>query len=320
MSGTTPPMGIEVQATYFGFSQGLVNAMFVRWKIINKSDADYDSLFVSLWSDTDLGDGNDDMTGCDTTLDLTYAYNGGAVDAEYGIPPADGFVILQGPAVPGLPTDSALSEGVWKKGTKNLRAFSNVGIMKSSPPQDPPLADSTFPGIVHGYQVGINGYTGQPFIDPTTNQPSRFMFWGDPVTESGWTMTKSGFSPRDIRSMISAGPITLARQDTQEIVGAFDIAQGSDRLNSVTLLRQSVDIVRQTFLANFSNVPSVTATLGGPPANPAITIICNTKNSSATAAQATIRKKTDLWSHCSLFLTTVCTVMGPRAIRFLLIQ
>ncbi len=69
--GVTQPMGIEVQATYFGFSKALPDVMFVRWKIINKSDADYDSVFVSLWSDTDLGNASDDMIACDSVRQLT---------------------------------------------------------------------------------------------------------------------------------------------------------------------------------------------------------------------------------------------------------
>ena len=127
--GTTAPMGIEAQATYFGFANVFPNIMFVRWKIINKSDADYDSVFVSLWSDTDLGDGNDDMAACDTTLNLVYVYNGDNNDgtpAGYGNkPPSDGFVLLQGPKVPGQPTDSAISEGLYTHGYKNLRAYSS---------------------------------------------------------------------------------------------------------------------------------------------------------------------------------------------------
>ncbi|HTX17100.1 MAG TPA: FlgD immunoglobulin-like domain containing protein [Bacteroidota bacterium] len=265
--GGTAPMGIEVQATYFGFNQpnALGNTMFVRWKIINKSDADYDSLFISMWSDIDLGDGNDDMIGCDTTRSLTYVYNGDnddATSAGYGTkPPADGFVFFEGPMVKGGPLDSAISEGKWKRGYKNLKATSNSAFFNThiGDFQDPPLGNVSFAQSAYEYQNGISGTTHQPIIDPTTNLPCKYVFPGDPVTETGWTMTRSGYSPQDVRGMISTGPINLAKGDTQEVVGAFVIAQGKDRLQSVTLLRQYCDEAQAAFNANFG-VPAVKVT------------------------------------------------------------
>ncbi len=116
------------------------------------------------------------------------------------------------------------------------------------------------------------------------------MFWGDPVTESGWTMTKSGRFPQDIRGMISVGPFTLAKQDTQEIVGGFAIAQGSDRLNSIVLLRQYVDVARKSFIKNFATVPVINATVDTHSANPVISFVCDPKNSLTQSVDLTLRK------------------------------
>lgn len=98
--GATMPMGVEVQTTYFGFDADIwtQNVMFIRWKLINKSDADYDSVFFGMWSDSDLGDANDDCAGVDVQRNLEYVYNGDSLDEGgngYGLkPPADGFVLL----------------------------------------------------------------------------------------------------------------------------------------------------------------------------------------------------------------------------------
>ena len=114
--GFTLPMGIEVQVNYFGFDSAgaLGNTMFVQWKIINKSDASYDSVFVSLWSDTDLGDAADDMVGVDTLRNLAFAYNADNDDGTFhgygSTPPADGFVLLYGPMVQSGKSDSAMTE------------------------------------------------------------------------------------------------------------------------------------------------------------------------------------------------------------------
>ena len=268
--GRTNPMGLEIQTTYFGFDQpGAVgNIMFMRWKIINKSDADYDSAFISMWSDTDMGDANDDMVAVDTTRKLGYVYNGDNDDgtaAGYGSkPPSCGFVFFQGPKVSGLSTDTALFEGKKFGGYKNLKAYSHAFYTNGGVWSDPSLGSVLFAEQAYNYQNGLIGSTGQPFINPQTNQPSKFVFPGDPVTGSGWTQDKSAINPTDVRSMISAGPFTLAQGDTQEIVGGFVIAQGTDRLKSIELLRLYTDVAQEAFDVNF--------VLPSPPPQPKITV------------------------------------------------
>lgn len=271
-TGRTNPMGIEIQTTYFGFDQpgALGNIMFMRWKIINKSDADYDSVFISMWSDTDLGDANDDLSGVDTLRKLAYVYNGDNDDGTasgYGNkPPADGFVFFQGPRVPGQPTDTALFEGKKIAGSKNLPGTSHVVYFNGGGGlgwNDPPLGNVAFAEQAYNYQNGLLGPTGAQYINPQTNQPSKFVFPGDPVTNTGWIHTNTA-TPQDVRSMISSGPFTLAKGDTQEIVGGFVIAQGADRLNSIAILRLYTAVAQEAFDVNFA--------LASPPPQPKITV------------------------------------------------
>jgi len=67
-----------VQRTIWGYrNRGLLdNVVFVQTRLINRSGASIDSMFVSQWSDPDIGNAVDDFAGCDTTRDLGYAYNG----------------------------------------------------------------------------------------------------------------------------------------------------------------------------------------------------------------------------------------------------
>ncbi|MFA6469969.1 MAG: hypothetical protein WCW35_13815 [Bacteroidota bacterium] len=268
--GRTSPMGLEIQTTYFGFDQpgAIGNIMFMRWKIINKSDADYDSVFISMWSDTDMGDANDDMTAVDTVRKLSYTYNGDNDDgtaAGYGSkPPSVGFVFFQGPIVAGAATDTALFEGEKIGGARNLKAYSHAFYTNGGAWSDPSLGSVLFAEQAYNYQNGLVGATGQPFINPQTNQASRFVFPGDPVTGSGWTQDKSGLNPDDVRAMISSGPFTLAQGDTQEIVGGLVIAQGADRLKSVELLRLYTDVAQEAFDVNF--------VLPSPPPQPRVVV------------------------------------------------
>ncbi len=252
--GATKPLGIEVQATYFGFDPGgaLENTMFVRWKIINKSDADYDSVFISLFSDTDLGGANDDFAGVDVGRGMEYMYNASNNDVVYGAkPPADGFVLLQGPRVKNSDS-TAFFEGKKIKGFYNRQPTSHVLFLGGDPLYtDPPMGNYPFASTAYGYQNGLIGATNQPFNDPTTGSPTKFVCSGDPVTGTGWLMSSIKTGGGDVRSMMSSGPFALAKGDTQEIVGAFVIAQGSDRLSSVTLLKQTAEIARKAFESNF---------------------------------------------------------------------
>jgi hypothetical protein len=261
--GQTKPMGIEVQASYFGFDSHspLKNVMYMKFVIINRSDADYDSVFISLWSDTDLGDGGDDMAGYDSTLNLGYVYNGDEFDGGsrgYGTPPpAGGFMLIQGPLVTGIPSGTGRYDGNAISGSKNLSVSSHVvyfggGFLGWS---DPELGSITYAQKAYNYQRGLIGATGLQYVDPHTQKPTPFVFAGDPVNESGWIHSNTA-TARDVRSMISAGPLTLAKGDTQEIIAAYVIAQGNDRLNSITRLKESAAHARRVAQAGFV-IPAV---------------------------------------------------------------
>jgi len=256
--GRTNPMGIELQSTFFLFAASGVaeNTVFLRYKFINKSDADYDSVFISYWSDTDIGDATDDRAGVDTVRQMAYVYNGDNNDEgsfAYGTaPPANGFILLQGPMVfTGNDNDTAWFGGEKRTLRKNL-PMSSHSVFFYGIWDDPWIGSADFASQAYNYQKGLKGKTGEPFIDPVTNLPSKFIFPGDPVTATGWTLDKSGRSSGDMRSMFSTGPFTLAKNDTQEIVIAFTIARGTDNLASITMLRKYADSILAAFQNNYT--------------------------------------------------------------------
>lgn len=207
-SGRSAPMGVEVQHTTFGFDRqgALGNTVFLDYKVINKSANSYDSCYVMVWSDPDLGGAGDDLVGCDTTLSVGYVYNATNTDQLYGDrPPCVGYDFFKGPEVNGIP----------------LGMSSFIFYVNGTDPQN---ATQTF-----NYMRGTSA-DGSPFINPLTDQPARLMFSGDPVTGTGWLDS----NPSDRRFMCISGPFTLAAGDTQQIVAAVIIAQGGDRLSSVT--------------------------------------------------------------------------------------
>ncbi len=226
----TKPMGVEVQTLVFGYNTNdpFGNIMFLQWKFINKSNTDYDSCIVAVWDDPDLGDANDDVVGCDTTLSMGYVYNGGPVDATYGAtPPAMGFDFFQGPLVDG----------------EFLDMSSFVYYYNGAPD---PYGDPESPQQAYNFMQGTAS-DGSPYTDNEGNE-TVFCFAGDPVAGTGWIDTE----PSDRRFLMSAGPFTLAAGDTQVIVGAKIVAPGTDNISAVRALRFFDSFAQNAFDNDFS--------------------------------------------------------------------
>jgi hypothetical protein len=220
------PMGVEIHVTVFGFNRSdpMGNIMFVRWDFIHKGTQQFDSCYVALWDDPDLGDASDDLVGCDTTLGLGYCYNGYPSDATYGsTPPALGFDFFQGPEVPDPDNpDSTIYLG--------MTAFAWYWNGAPDPFDDPEIPSEAY--------WFMNGYAGDgtPYTDKDGNVTSPFPFAGDPVTDVG-DLDGVTEGPGDRRFLMSSGPFTLAPGDTQSVLGAKIIAPGTDNLKAITSLR-----------------------------------------------------------------------------------
>jgi hypothetical protein len=265
-----PPMGVEFQTTIYAYNRfnTLGDVVFKKYKMINKGSNILKDMYVSFWSDPDLGDANDDFVGCDTLLDLGFCFNGDNMDGNgqgntYGEnPPAVGYTLLQGPAIPSLLTDSAKYNDRWKKGFRNLEMTSFMFY----------IGTATFPyrdaqqGVPAGSVEFYNNmqgliWDGSPIIDPHTNQPTRYAVPGDPVNQTGWhegrpTGWPGGPGPADRRMLVSSGPFNLAPGDTQEIVYAIHLARGSSHLNSVALLKDQSRILKSLYNSDFNIIPS----------------------------------------------------------------
>ncbi len=230
-AGSTTPLGLEVQQTVFAFNRAgaLGNIIFVKWKFINKGGNQLDSAYVSVWSDPDLGGFTDDLVGCDTTLSLGYCYNATNADGQYGSrPPAVGYDFFQGPRV-------------W-----NGASYDTLGMTsfnKYINGTDPAAPEETY-----NYMRGLNANGSPIHVNGDTLQPiTTFQVSGDPVTNTGWLDS----NPNDRRLFLSAGPFSMAPGDTQEVVTAIIIGQGSDRLTSVSDMKAKDAVAQLVFDLGF---------------------------------------------------------------------
>ncbi len=249
------PIGLEFQTTTYAFDQAnfLADAVFKKYRIINKSSNTIDSMYLVYWMDDDLGDAGDDYSGCDTVLDLGYTYNADNNDVGfYGAnPPAVGHLLLQGPVVNATLQDSAYFNNEWHKGYRNLPMTTFAFYINdfTSPYQDPDLG--VYDGTLQFYNY-MSGklWNGDPYIDPNTGLETMFPLAGDPVNGTGWYEGggwPGGPVPGDRRSLVSSGPFTMQPADTQEVVVAIYIAIGSDNLNSVTEMKNKAQSLKDFY-------------------------------------------------------------------------
>jgi hypothetical protein len=285
------PQGIEIRQTMFAFSttseEG--NIIFLRYRISNSGLVSeiLDSVIFSVWADPDLGDHTDDLVGVDVSRNAGFTYNGDDDDPQYGSQIPSFFMdFLSGPAVyipgetfidndgngiynPGIddPLDTAFTHrgqvlGIDSlPGAKNLDISSFVHYIQS----DPLRGDPNDEFEARNYGLGrlrlgeefdpCDDAWGQvfgiPCDDPSIN--TRFWYSGDPVTNFGWLNTV----PTDQRQMTNVGPFSLRQDEEIEVLVAYVVGQGSDRLNSITVARNVSDIAQTIYNSNFDFTVSV---------------------------------------------------------------
>jgi len=250
----TPPMGLEIQQTVWAYQHGdpLDDVIFFHWRIINADSGDVDSLIYSLWADGDIGDYQDDLIGCDTTLNTGYIYNNGP-DFNYGVnPPAFGAKILQGAVVESFGDTAYVYRGVVRGvdtliNKKNLAmtafTFYNHSLL---PPFPSPRQNAQ--RARYYQQGGMDGF-GNP-VDPTIfgtgglpGDNPNFFYSGDPVTGAGWR----DITTSDKIFLVNSGPFNIALGDTQDIIIAYVVGRGGDHLESITEMRQRANYLNEFF-------------------------------------------------------------------------
>jgi hypothetical protein len=282
------PQGVEIRQTIFGFASkgALGNMIFIRYRIRNAGlvASVLDSVYFGAWADPDLGaQHEDDLVGVDVPRNAGFTYNGDESDPggyETQIPcymidffsgpksyiPGETYVDTDGDGqyTDGVdtPLDTAFSFrgqnlGISEfPGAKNLDVSSFVHYVQSDPLRGDPndefearhymlgklrLGEDFDPCVdAWGEVFGIP--CDDPSIDP------RLWYSGDPVTNIGWLSTV----PTDQRQMTNVGPFQLVEgEEDLEIVVAYVVGQGSDRLNSITVAREIDDGAQFIFDGNF---------------------------------------------------------------------
>ncbi|MCX7832803.1 MAG: T9SS type A sorting domain-containing protein [Ignavibacteria bacterium] len=258
LGGGTAPLYANFVMTIWAYSDSVLgDVQFIKYKIINSSLSKWDSVFLSIFSDCDLGNASDDYIGCDTIRKLGFTYNADNSDYVYGLnPPAVGFRLLRTP----------INKNKIPYDTLGMSSFVTVFCNGCGAPSceiDPFNEPFSAYNIMKGFKKDLS-----PWMDPTYSPPhqTKFIYYGDPETQSGWTENKGSVSncggttgtiiptnpPGDRRMVITSGKGDLSVLPGEYIVFVFAqlIKRGSNNLNSVTKLKEYSDLVAKFYYEN----------------------------------------------------------------------
>ncbi len=278
---TGEPIGMEIRAQAFAFStDDEINRMtFYNYELINRGTQTLKNTYFSQFLDADIGNPQDDYTGCDVSRGLGYVYNGDTEDETnqqvgYGLnPPAIGVDFFEGPYKDAdkrdngfYPTDlkAAIADsgivypgigiGYGDKVIDNERFgmtrftyFTGQGAVY--PYTDPEKATEYYNFMQGKWADGKNNYMtygGQGHGGKTT---STYMFpddsdplgWATGSPQPSWNELNAGNAKGDRRFVQSAGSFTLRPGAVNNITVGIVYGRGldGDLFSSVRALKRA---------------------------------------------------------------------------------
>jgi hypothetical protein len=178
---STPPnsvldMEYHIMLYQYGASDYIDQTTFIHLRAINRSSNTYTNFKSALFVDGDIGFAFDDYAGCDTNYNVGYTYNatnfdqGGSGAPGYGDnPPAMGAVCLN----------------------HKMEYFGYYQNGSPSSPITDPMSNQEYWNYMNGYwkdgtpwYYGGNGY---PDTNNYTVAPTKYMYPGNPLTQTGWS-------------------------------------------------------------------------------------------------------------------------------------
>jgi hypothetical protein len=140
--------------------------------------------------------------------------------------PAVGYRLLYGPVVPSV-DDTAYFDGCLIPGYRNLGMTSFARFINGTDPHNY--------WETYNYMQGLLA-NGSPYM--YDSQILKYHYSGDPVLQMGDLDT----DPADRRMMCSMGPFTFNPGDSQYVLVKLAVGQGSDRLASITKLKEILNL------------------------------------------------------------------------------
>lgn len=265
------PMGVEIHGMAYAFKStsdsALNNTIFIQYRMINRSQNQYNNCYVGMWSDFDIGNYSDDYVGCDVSRQSFYGYNADAQDGtgapgEYGTNlGTQAIVYLNGitaDALNGVDDDKdCVVDNVCESALMSKFVFYNNDFTVLGNPD----SAQYFLGYMKGYwkdntpiTYGGNGHnTGQPCNYMFPDNSDQQYGWGiggncqSPGTSSPWNEANVPNTPGDRRGLGSSGPFTFKPGDVQTLDLAYVFGRdytGSGVQASLNVMNARIDSIR----------------------------------------------------------------------------
>lgn len=238
---------VEIHATVYAYNRPgswQDSAVYVNYRIYNRSNNTYGKTFVGKWTDFDIGYYQDDFVGCDVQHGFFYGYNGTTNDGgaatpglgTYGAnPPAQGVMFLRGPDADvndGVDNDL---DGTMDEAGEYCRMNTFIYYNNDFTVTGNPKGDSTYYRYmaatwIDGSNVtyGGTGYGGTLpclFMYPGTSDPSGFGTNMQP--QPAWDETTAGNTPEDRRGIAGSGPFSFSRGESLCLDFVYLFGRGS---------------------------------------------------------------------------------------------
>jgi hypothetical protein len=255
---------VEIHGMAYAFDMpedsALKNTVFLNYQFFNRSQNTYDSTFLGVFTDIDLGYAMDDYIGCDAQRGMYFGYNGTPIDGTgqtyaYGAhPPVQAVDFMAGPYMDADGIDnpkyddnhhrlcdySVNGVGFGDEIVDNERYGMTRFVVTKNSGVPYYMTDPLYAQDYYHLMEGI-WLDGTPIIYGGNGHPSaggygpacRFMFpgesdtlnWGTgctpPSGQVNWTESTAGNAPGDRRGIGITGPFTFKPGDKQELDLAF---------------------------------------------------------------------------------------------------
>ena len=249
------------------------NTIFLDYTIYNRSNLTYDSTYIGMWTDMDIGGVNDDAIGCDVDRSTFYTYNADSVDenaSAYGYgayPPAQGVTFLKGAKQDNDGMDNNF-------GINTNETINGLGFGDAITDNEHWGMEYFLPYVTGNPQSNIDYYhylmgrslnnipiTYSPSGDTTKyfSPDSSDTYWygtGGILQPSG-SVTGGGTYPSDKRSIGSTGPFTFYPDSSIEITLALVFGrdyQTTGNQAGVVVMQERIDSIRSYYLTDFVSV------------------------------------------------------------------
>ena len=203
------PMGVEIHRMYYGYKssdQELSNTIFLNIRIVNRGNQDFTSFKWGIYNNFIHGNAADNYLGCDTSLNMTFVYNGDDNDEDNGgfkgfgmNPPAFGVMML------------------------NEKMKSHLSLR---PNTNNPFAENPQNSVERYNLLSGKSRGGTELSDTLLNgDPSTYMYPGNPLDPNSQSELNLGNAPYDRLSLMGGDNHTLSPGDTLEFDLAFVFAE-----------------------------------------------------------------------------------------------